>query len=241
LHWKRPIALLETTSQTAYYFNFHVHDVGHFTVFGPTGSGKTVVLSFLMAQAMRISPRPRCVYFDYMRGAELFIRALGGRYEVMEPMQATGFAPLQLEDTAENRTFLEGLLRYLLTPDDASLDVAEMRVINTAVDKVYKIPRQQRTFELLPEVLRGSLTPGMNDLAARIEPWLNPGDKGWLFNNPVDLVDFSKPVVGFDMTKILADKKLRSAALLYIFHRLEEIIDGTPLLMFLDEGWKLLD
>ncbi|TIW86567.1 MAG: type VI secretion protein, partial [Mesorhizobium sp.] len=64
LHWKRPIALLETTSQTAYYFNFHVHDVGHFTVFGPTGSGKTVVLSFLMAQAMRISPRPRCVYFD---------------------------------------------------------------------------------------------------------------------------------------------------------------------------------
>ncbi|RWD87074.1 MAG: VirB4 family type IV secretion/conjugal transfer ATPase [Mesorhizobium sp.] len=241
LHWKRPIALLETSSQTAYYFNFHVHDVGHFTVFGPTGSGKTVVLSFLMAQAMRISPRPRCVYFDYMRGAELFIRALGGRYEVMEPMQATGFAPLQLEDTAENRTFLEGLLRYILTPDDGSLDVAEMRVINTAVDKVYKIPRQQRAFELLPEVLRGSLTPGMNDLAARIEPWLNPGDKGWLFNNPVDLVDFSKPVVGFDMTKILADKKLRSAALLYIFHRLEEIMDGTPLLMFLDEGWKLLD
>ncbi|TIV64311.1 MAG: type VI secretion protein, partial [Mesorhizobium sp.] len=48
-------------------------------------------------------------------------------------------------------------------------------------------------------------------------------------------------VVGFDMTKILADKKLRSAALLYIFHRLEEIIDGSPLLMFLDEGWKLLD
>ena len=241
LHWKRPIALLETTSQTAYYFNFHVHDVGHFTVFGPTGSGKTVVLSFLMAEAMRVTPRPRCIYFDYMRGAEIFVRALGGRYEVMEPMQPTGFAPLQLDDTPENRSFIEGLLRYILTPEGGALEVAELRVINAAVDKLYKLPRESRTFDLLPEVLRGSLTPGMNDLAARIEPWLDPADKGWLFNNPVDLVDFSKPVVGFDMTKILADKKLRSAALLYIFHRLEEIIDGTPLMLFLDEGWKLLD
>jgi type IV secretion system protein VirB4 len=241
LHWKRPIALLETTSQTAYYFNFHVHDVGHFTVFGPTGSGKTVVLSFLMAQAMRVMPRPRCVYFDYMRGAEIFVRALGGRYEVMEPSQPTGFAPLQLEDTAENRSFLEDLLLYILTPEGGALDVAEMRVINAAVDMIYKIPRERRTFDLLPEVLRGSLMPDMNDLAARIQPWLDPKDKGWLFNNPVDLVDFSKPVVGFDMTKILGDRKLRSAALLYIFHRLEDVIDGSPIMLFLDEGWKLLD
>ncbi len=88
--------MLETTSQTAYYFNFHVHDVGHFTVFGPTGSGKTVVLSFLMAQAMRIMPRPRCVYFDYMRGAEIFVRALGGRYEVMEPSQPVSYTHLDV-------------------------------------------------------------------------------------------------------------------------------------------------
>lgn len=54
LHWKTPIALMETTSQTAYFFNFHRDDVGNFTVMGPTGSGKTVVLSFLMANALRV-------------------------------------------------------------------------------------------------------------------------------------------------------------------------------------------
>ncbi|OWK20047.1 hypothetical protein AJ88_35710 [Mesorhizobium amorphae CCBAU 01583] len=43
------------------------------------------------------------------------------------------------------------------------------------------------------------------------------------------------------MTKILGDRKLRSAALLYIFHRLEDVIDGSPIMLFLDEGWKLLD
>ena len=46
LHWKLPISLLETTSQTAYYFNFHEADVGHTTIIGPTGSGKTVLMDF---------------------------------------------------------------------------------------------------------------------------------------------------------------------------------------------------
>ncbi len=85
LHWGTPIALLETTSQTAYAFNFHVHDLGNFTVVGPSGSGKTVALAFLLGQAMRVRPTPRCVFFDKDRGAEIFIRALGGRYEVLTP------------------------------------------------------------------------------------------------------------------------------------------------------------
>ena len=45
-------------SQTPYWFNFHQRDIGHFLVTGPTGSGKTVALTFLLAQAFRISPDP---------------------------------------------------------------------------------------------------------------------------------------------------------------------------------------
>ena len=50
-HWGDCISLLETTSATPYAFNFHHGDVGNFTVVGPTGTGKTVVLTFLLAQA----------------------------------------------------------------------------------------------------------------------------------------------------------------------------------------------
>ena len=28
---------------------------------------------------------------------------------------------------------------------------------------------------------------------------------------------------------------------MYIFHRLDELLDGTPILIFLDEGWRLLE
>ena len=75
-HWGTPISILETTSQTPYWFNFHQRDIGHFLVTGPTGSGKTVALTFLLAQAFRISPEPKAVFFDKDRGAEIFVRAV---------------------------------------------------------------------------------------------------------------------------------------------------------------------
>jgi len=241
LHWKRPIALLETTSQTAYHFNFHVDDVGNFTVIGPTGSGKTVALSFLLAQGMRIEPRPRCVFFDKDRGGEIFVRALGGRYEILRPGDPTGFAPLQLDDTPGNRAFVNDLLQYLLKPEDGALDAAEIRVISNAVDQIFRIEKSQRVLSMLPEVLRGRLKPGMNDLSQRLQPWLDPKSRGWLFNNTRDALDFSSPVIGFDMTDILNDPKTRTAALLYMFHRIQDVLTGDPAMIFLDEGWKLLD
>ena len=82
-YWGDCVAMLETTSGTPYAFNFHHHDLGNFTVIGPSGTGKTVVLCFLMAQAQRF--KPFSVFFDFRRGAEIFIRAIGGQYSVISP------------------------------------------------------------------------------------------------------------------------------------------------------------
>ena len=120
MHWGLPISILETTSQTPYHFNFHQRDIGHFLVTGPTGSGKTVVLTFLLAQAFRIRPEPKAVFFDKDRGAEIFVRAVGGAYEVLQPGVPTGFNPLQLENNSTNRDFLLRLLKAMLQPADGS-------------------------------------------------------------------------------------------------------------------------
>ena len=76
-HWGEAVTLLETTAAGPYFFNFHHGDLGNFTVIGPSGSGKTVVLNFLLAHACKF--QPRIIFFDKDRGAELFIRAIGGR------------------------------------------------------------------------------------------------------------------------------------------------------------------
>src|SRR5690606_19367280 len=49
-HWGDAVTLLETTSSTPFFFNFHHGDLGNFSVIGPSGSGKTVVMNFLAAQ-----------------------------------------------------------------------------------------------------------------------------------------------------------------------------------------------
>lgn len=241
LHWGKPISLLETTSQTAYYFNFHEDDVGNFTVIGPTGSGKTVVLSFLLAQSMRVTPRPRCVFIDKDRGGEIFVRAMGGRYERLAVGERTGFAPLQLDDTPANRSFGKTLVGYLTCPPDRSLTAEEMSIISDAVDGMYdNFPRDARKLSMLAEALRGRAKAAIGDLADRLGEWTS-GDKGWLFDNERDELDFSGNLIGFDMTEVLNDKRVRTAALLYMFHRIQEILDGTPSMIFLDEGWRLLD
>lgn len=240
-HWGGPISLLETTSQSAYFFNFHVRDLGNFTMMGPSGSGKTVALSFLMAQSQRIKPTPRCVFFDKDRGGEIFIRALGGNYEVLQPGMQTGFNPLHLPDTGANREFLFQLFSLMLRRSDAlTLPASEESVIRTAIAHILTSAPDARTMPAFATLLRGRIRAGDDDLLARFEKWLRPDQLGWLFNNPQDRFTWSS-VAGFDMTKILDDPLTRSAALMYIFHRLDELLDGSPILIFLDEGWRLLE
>ena len=43
------------------------------------------------------------------------------------------------------------------------------------------------------------------------------------------------------MTKVLDDEDVRTAALGYIFHRIEGMMDGAPMMLFIDEGWKILN
>lgn len=43
------------------------------------------------------------------------------------------------------------------------------------------------------------------------------------------------------MTAILDQPALRSPAMLYLFHRVEERLDGRPTIIVVDEGWKALD
>lgn len=241
-HWGPAIALLQTTSMTPYYFNFHCRQVGNFTVTGPTGSGKTVGLSFLMAQAMRITPQPRCAFFDKDRGADVFIRAMGGQYEVLDPGVATGFNPLQLEGNPGDRTFVLDLLRFLVRPRDGSKDLSaeQEKILEAAVHQIFAIPMQERKFAEVAHLLRGGEQAGHDDLASRFDVWCDT--RGWLFNNPVDVWDDEKGIFGFDLTKVLDDADIRTAALGYIFHRIEGMLDGkTPMMLFIDEGWRILN
>ncbi len=234
-HWGEAVTLLETTAAGPYYFNFHQGDLGNFTVIGPSGSGKTVVLNFLLAQARKYAPR--IIFFDKDRGAELFIRAIGGRYDLLRPGTPSGLNPLQLADTAVHRQFLLDWLTVLA----GGADVDEVARIKDAVDANFDQPHEHRRLRHLAELFRGGQRPHGADLWARLRPWWGEGERAWLFDNEEDKTDLAARSVGFDMTQILDDPAMRTPAMMYLFHRVEERLDGTAAIIVVDEGWKALD
>ncbi|AOL95467.1 VirB4 family type IV secretion/conjugal transfer ATPase [Porphyrobacter sp. LM 6] len=234
-HWGEAVTLFETTAAGPYFFNFHRADLGNFTVIGPSGSGKTVVLNFLLAQARRFSPR--IIFFDKDRGAELFIRAIGGQYDRLRPDAPSGLNPLQLDDTPANRQFLIEWLTLLA----GGATSAELDQIRDAIDTSYAQPASRRRLRYLVELFRGGARPEPDDLHARLRPWWGEGERAWLFDNERDLTDLAADTVGFDMTAILDDSVSRTPAMFYFFHRVEQRLDGTPAIIVIDEGWKALD
>jgi len=238
-HWGPAIAVLETTAFGPYHFNFHHGDLGNFTVIGPSGSGKTVLLTFLLAQAERL--QPRIAYFDKDRGAEPFIRAIGGRYDVISPGEPTGFNPLALPDTPLNRAFLAEWVAQLLTAEGDSLDSEDRAMIADAIDANFAQPAGHRRLRYLRELFRGARRPSAGDLAARLSAWCDEGDHAWLFDNAVDQLDIETRILGFDMTRLLDAPTIRIPAMMYLFHRLEQRLDGSPAIIVVDEGWKVLD
>jgi type IV secretion system protein VirB4 len=238
-HWGDAITVLETTAAGPYHFNFHHGDLGNFTVIGPSGSGKTVVLNFLLAQARKINPR--IVFFDKDRGAELFLRAIGGSYHVLRVGEPAGLNPLLLPDTPENRHFLVEWLTRLVASPDRSFDAEDLAHLKDAVDASMSAPIEYRRLGHFAQLLRGGQRPRAGDLASRLAPWWGAGERAWLFDNANDETDHDRRVVGFDMTRILDDPVLRTPAMMYLFHRVEERLDGTPSIIVVDEGWKALD
>ena len=234
-HWGDAVTLLETTSATPFFFNFHHGDLGNFSVIGPSGSGKTVVMNFLAAQAQKF--QPRTILFDKDRGAELFIRGIGGRYDRINPGAPTGFNPLSLPDSPANRAFLRDWLAVLLTAEGPE----EFATISAAVDATYANDPSLRRLRHFKELLSGTRRPTPGDLADRLAAWIGDGEHAWLFDNERDRLDLATRVLGFDMTALLENPRLRTPTMMYLFHRIEERLDGQPTMILIDEGWKALD
>ncbi|MBD3728988.1 MAG: VirB4 family type IV secretion/conjugal transfer ATPase [Sphingomonadales bacterium] len=234
-HWGDAVTLLETTSATPFFFNFHHGDLGNFSVIGPSGSGKTVVMNFLAAQAQKFSPRT--ILFDKDRGAELFIRGIGGKYDRISAGQRTGFNPLAMPDTPVNRAFLRDWLGVMLKAEGPE----EMGTIAQAVDATYANDPALRRLRHFKELLAGARRPEPGDLADRLGAWIGEGENGWLFDNERDELDLDTRVLGFDMTALLENPKLRTPVMMYLFHRIDERLDGKPTMILIDEGWKALD
>jgi type IV secretion system protein VirB4 len=260
--WGNAVTMFRTTSGAPYYFNFHqpldkqknhkkrfkketgeVENlsgqkvVGNTLIIGPAGSGKTVLQGFLMSQSKKFNPTQ--VIFDKDRGLEIYVRASKGVYLPLETGKATGFNPFQLEPTESNIVFLTKLVKKLA--GDEKLTASEEAEIDHAVrDIMLHVNKEHRQLCRCLEYLSVPQS-GNENHSVRLQKWCLDNPLSWVFDNEMDELSLTDSTMfGFDVTSFIDNDEVRTPVIMYLFHRIEELIDGRRLLIFLDEFWKLL-
>ncbi|QWF19336.1 VirB4 family type IV secretion/conjugal transfer ATPase [Lysobacter capsici] len=245
--WGDSVTTLQTTNGQPYYFNFHATHpaenslgekaIANTMVIGKSGTGKTALINFLLSQVQKLKPTPTIFFFDKDRGAEIFVRACGGNYLALDNGQPTGFNPFQCERNETNVQFLSDLIKVLAAKGTYS--AREEEDIFRAVENMLDTPMHLRSMTNLQKSL-----PNMGDdgLYARLRKWTAGNSLGWVFDNPVDTIKLDKAnIIGFDYTDVIDNPEVRVPVINYLLHRLEELIDGRPLIYVMDEFWKILD
>uniref|UniRef100_A4X0Q7 Type IV secretion system protein virB4 n=1 Tax=Cereibacter sphaeroides (strain ATCC 17025 / ATH 2.4.3) TaxID=349102 RepID=A4X0Q7_CERS5 len=235
--WGDAICKLQTSAGSPFYFNFHVGDLGHTFIAGPSGSGKTVLQTFLLSQLEKFGAKR--ILFDKDRGAEIFVRASGGSYLDFRNGVATGCAPfMALDMTPDTQAFMVELVKSMLGGDRAGFSADDQHRIEAAVQHLGALPVEQRTVRALCDLL--GFGGGAEDIGSRLDRWTKSGRLGWVFDNAADEIDFNADLVGFDITEFLDDAEIRNPIMMYLMRRIEQLIDGRRIAIFIDEFWKAL-
>jgi type IV secretion system protein VirB4 len=251
-HWGDALALLMSSARSPYYFSLHASDpneadggsrkdTGHTLICGPTGSGKTVFVGFMVAMLSRMGVSQ--VIVDKDRGLEVLVRALGGDYLPLCNGEPTGCNPLQLPNNPEHLEFLKLWLRSLARPPETgTLTVRELAAIDQALRDVMTLAPDARRLSRLIEHLDATDPGGIH---ARLAPWceVTNGAYAWVFDNPTDAMIArlsAGAIIGIDVTDFLNHELARPPLTLYLFHLIRQLLDGRRLVCWLDEFWRLL-
>ncbi|TDW58870.1 type IV secretion system protein VirB4 [Novosphingobium sp. PhB55] len=232
-----PLFHARTQGSTPFRFSTHVGDVGHLLVVGPTGAGKSVLLSLIACQFRRY-PGSRVIMFDMGLSARAAVLAMGGTHNALghgtDALNGLSFQPLKGIDDPTERSWaadwILDLLSHLLI-----LPTPEMRdQVWSALTSLAGAPESERTLTGLSLLLQS------NNLRTALAPYTLEGTFGGMLDAAEERLA-NADVQCFETEALIGRSGLVAPVLTYLFHRIEQGFDGRPTLMVLDEAWSLLD
>lgn len=228
-----PLFFATTEGATPFRFSTHTGDVGHGMVVGPTGAGKSVLLS-LMALQFRRYEGAQVFFFDKGGSAKAATAALGGAFYNLADDTQLSFQPLARIDGAGEIAWALEWLCDLFAGEGVAIEPEQKDAIWSALQNLASAPKKERTLTGLSVLLQNQ------KLKSALKPFTLDGAHGALLD--ADRETFAlADMVAFEMEALMNEKRLIAPALSYLFHRLEEHFDGSPTLLILDEAWVFLD
>ena len=232
-HLKAPSLLYtKTKGNTLFRLNIHVKDVGHTILIGPPGSGKSVHLCIMAAQ-FRKYKNAKVFIFDKGASSRILTLGVGGNFFDLGANDIA-FQPLsKITDEKERSWVLEWLCAFLVQENITITPKIKDTIWNTLTLIANTFPKNQLTMSTFVSSLTDETL---------IETFTQLTIKGSykVFDANYDSLSFSD-FQTFEMEKLMQMKTIVAPTLLYIFHRLEEVLDGSPGIIILDEAWVFLD
>ena len=233
-----PLLFGKTEGSTPFRFSLHVGDVGHTLVVGPTGAGKSVLLA-LMALQFRRYPGAQVFAFDFGGSIRAAALAMGGDWHDLgggltdAAQTSVNLQPLARTADLAERGWAAEWIGAILTREGVAMTPDVKEHVWTALTSLASAPVDERTITGLAVLLQS------NDLKQALRPYCVGGAYGRLLDAEAEYLG-SATVQAFE-TEGLIGTGAASAVLAYLFHRIEDRLDGSPTLIIIDEGWLALD
>ncbi|MGX1097342.1 conjugal transfer protein TrbE [Amorphus sp. MBR-141] len=230
-----PLFYGKMEGSTPFRFSLHVGDVGHTLVVGPTGAGKSVLLA-LMALQFRRYAGSQVFAFDFGGSIRAAALAMGGDWHDLGGSLAEdsiALQPLARVDELPERTWAADWIVAILTREDVSVTPEVKEHIWSALSSLASAPVEERTLTGLAVLLQS------NALKQALRPYCIGGAHGRLLDAEAEHLGQAS-VQAFE-TEGLIGTSVAPAVLSYLFHRIEDRLDGSPTLLIIDEGWLALD
>jgi len=221
-----------TTGSTPFRLNLHVGDTGHTGIYGPTGSGKSVALGAIAAN-FRAIPNGQVFFFDKGYSAYVLTKALGGQHLDLGEDEVP-LCPLARIDDETDRMKLQGLLEDWLELQGVRLDPNQRKALWRALGLVAEGPPEQRTISnLVTQVQDNVVRDGLSAYSLA-------GPLGRFVDADHDVL-LEERFVTFELETLMAmGPKVVVPIATYLFHRIDQRLDGRPTLIVLDEAWIML-
>lgn len=237
-HWNEhlnqsPLLHAATRGSTPFRLNLHVGDVGHTTIVGPTGAGKSVLVAMLALQFRRYE-QSQVFIFDKGRSARAAALMMGGTALDLSIGGGIAFQPLVGINDPSARAFCRDWVLSLLSHEGVATDPAVKDEVWAALTNLASAPKPERTLTGLSLLLQS------NKLRQALQPYTLEGPWGTLLDGKEDRFSYTS-VMHFELEGLMETKGLVLPVLTYLFHRLESRFDGRPTLLALDEAWLFLD
>jgi type IV secretion system protein TrbE len=230
-----PLMWPATDGATPFRFNLHDSDVGHTLVLGRTGSGKSVLLAMIAAQFRRY-PGAQVFVFDVGYSMWTLAKAAGATHYDLAAGRPDSlrFQPLAQLDRPSERAWAVEWLDTLLALQGVSVTSVIRAKLERAIELIAVNDPAHRTLtELTAQLQNATLT-------SAIRPYAVGGNYGQLLDAASDDLQEGRFQV-FEMKHLLTlDDKVAVPVLLYLFHRIEQRLDGSPTLIEIDEAWMAL-